>query len=150
MSTRSYICIENNDKTYTGIYCHENGSPINNGITLALYYKKREKVNELLSLGNLSALLKNIHPDKQYIHGFNFFDRQPDVCVFYGRDRGEQNTEAKIVNLELMNKECLIDYCYVYGLDDYWYYFSVGQLDKTGLIKLDYERIVQIINEEDE
>lgn len=90
MSVRSYICIENDNKTYTGIYCHENGEPINNGVTLALYYKNREKVKELISFGDMSALFKNIHPNKQYPHSFNFFDRQPDVCVFYGRDRGKK------------------------------------------------------------
>ena len=96
----------------------------------------------------MSALFKYIHPDKQYPHSFNFFDRQPNVCVFYGRDRGEKNTEAKEVNLIKMNEEAMIDYCYVYGLDDYWYYFSVGEFDEVKLIKIDYEEIVQILNEE--
>lgn len=150
MSVRSYICIENDNKTYTGIYCHENGEPMNNGLTLALYYKNREKVKELISFGDMSALFKNIHPNKQYPHSFNFFDRQPDVCVFYGRDRREKNVAAKEVNLKQINDEGLIDYCYVYGLDDYWYYFSVGEFDEFKLIKLDYEQLVKILNEEDE
>lgn len=150
MSIKSYICIENNDKTYTGIYCHDSGEPKNNGVTLALYYKKREKVNELISLGDMSVLFKNIHPNPQYPHGFNFFNRQPNVCVFYGRDKGETNVEAKQINLQKMDNECLVDYCYVYGLDDYWYYFSVGELKDTGLIKMDYEKIVELLNTEDE
>ena len=47
--------------------------------------------------------------------------------------------------LNKINEEALIDYCYVYGLDDYWYYFSVGEFDEVKLIKLDYEQLVKIL-----
>ena len=56
MSVRSYICIENDNKTYTGIYCHENGEPMNNGLTLALYYKNRDKVKELIDSGAIGKV----------------------------------------------------------------------------------------------
>lgn len=71
------------------------------------------------------------------------------MCILWKR-QGKKNVDAKEVNLNKINEEALIDYCYVYGLDDYWYYFSVGEFDEVKLIKLDYEQLVKILNEEDE
>ena len=149
MSTRSYICIENENKTYTRIYCHSCGEPLYNGTTLALYYADRNKVNELISLGDLSLLCKKIHPDRSYPHSFNFFDRQENVCVFFGRDRGDENVSAKQTTLEEIDNDFMVDYCYVYGLDNKWYYFSIGQLKETGLIELDLNKIIELLNEEE-
>lgn len=149
MSIRSYICMEIEDKKYARIYCHSCGEPKYNGTLLALYYVDRNKVNELISLGDLSILCKKIHPDRNYPHSFNFFDRQEDVCVFFGRDRGDQNVSAKVTTLDELNNDLMVDYCYVYGLDNKWYYFSIGDLKDTGLIELDYKKIVELLNEEE-
>ena len=54
MSTRSYICIENEDKSISGIYCHSDGYLTYNGAMLLDHYSDREKVKELISLGDLS------------------------------------------------------------------------------------------------
>ena len=146
MSTRSYICVENENKTYSSIYCHEGGYPEHNGVILALFYMNRDKVNELIQLGDLSVLYKNVHPDKTYPHSFNFMNRQKDVCVFFGRDRGDENVCAKDRTLKELDADFMMDYCYIFGLDNKWYYFSIGELDKTGLIELNYEKIVELLN----
>ena len=100
MSTRSYICIENEDKSISGIYCHSDGYLTYNGAMLLDHYSDREKVKELISLGGLSTLLPKLHPDKSKPHSFDYDKRQEDVCVFYGRDRGESGNEAHEVVLE--------------------------------------------------
>ena len=56
MSTRSRIGIRNKDNTITSIYCHWDGYPTWNGKMLLTYYTKREDVEKLIKLGNLSTL----------------------------------------------------------------------------------------------
>lgn len=125
MSSRSYICVKQNDGTYVGIYCHNFGFLTYNGAMLIDHYKKREKVEELIKYGDLSLLNINVSPDPRYIHNFN--SRQKDVCVFYGRDRGEKNTEARVIKLsEINDKNSWIEYCYIYDLDNTWKYFLCG------------------------
>ena len=134
MSTRSYICIENEDKSISGIYCHSDGYLTYNGAMLLDHYSDREKVKELISLGGLSTLLPKLHPDKSKPHSFDYDKRQEDVCVFYGRDRGESGNEAHEVVLEDIDKDIFIEYVYVFGLDNKWRYFEGGDYQKTGLM----------------
>ena len=54
MSTRSYICRENEDGTITGSYCHCDGYLTYNGAMLLDHYSTKERVDKLLSFGNMS------------------------------------------------------------------------------------------------
>lgn len=131
MSTRSYICKENEDETYTGIYCHSDGYLTYNGAMLLDHYSSRERVDKLLSLGCLSSLMPKIEPDPTKPHSFDYNERQEDVCVFYGRDRGEDGQEARQVKLEDIDApDSWIEYCYIFGKDNVWRYFECGYLDK--------------------
>ncbi len=127
MSTRSYICKENEDGTFTGVYCHSDGYLTYNGAMLMDHYNSRERVEKLLSLGNMSCLNENIEPDPSKPHSFE--ERQEGVTVFYGRDRNESGQEATLVKLEDINDpSSWIEYCYVYGKDNKWRYFECGRL----------------------
>lgn len=133
MSTRSYICKENEDGTYTGIYCHSDGYLTYNGAMLIDHYASKERVDKLLQGGDLSSLGSKIEPDPNQPHGFDFSERQEDVCVYYGRDRGETGIEARMVRLEdIEAPDSWIEYCYVFGKDGVWRYFECGKL-KNGL-----------------
>lgn len=128
MSTRSYICIETEQTKVNGkmlgIYCHWDGYPENNGRILVNYYKDREKVKRLIALGNLSSLGPHITPNPKMNHSFD--DPQDNVCVAYGRDRGEEDTEPKFVTLDdLMDESSWIEYVYVYTLDNEWVYYDI-------------------------
>ncbi len=129
MSTRSYILKENDDGTYIGIYCHNDGYLSYNGAMLIDHYKNREKVEKLISLGNMSSLNIYLDPDPSKEHSFD--DRQEDVSVFYQRDRGEEGQEACNITLEELNDpSSWIEYCYIYTKDNKWSYFKCGELDK--------------------
>lgn len=92
MSTNSSIAIKCNDGTIKEIYCHWDGHLGWNGVKLLKFFNNFELVNELISMGDLSSLHENIHPiDNQ---------SRDDVCEFYGRDRGEDNTEPQIYSSE--------------------------------------------------
>ena len=65
-------------------------------------------------------------------------NEQEDVCVFYGRDRGETGNEPQIVNRDQLDKDIFIEYVYVYDLDNKWRYFEGGDYQKTRLMLLLY------------
>lgn len=132
MSTRSYICIEQEDGTYKGIYCHSDGYETHNGAILIDHYNSRERANALIKLGNLSYLQPKLEPDTNFPHSFDFDERQEGVTVAYGRDRGETEQESHAIMLEDLDKDVWIEYTYVFTKDDKWNYFEYGEL-KNGL-----------------
>lgn len=118
MATRSRIGIYNADGTITGIYCHWDGYPENNGKILVDHYTSITKIRKLLKLGNLSSL----GPEIGSKHGFN--DRTDDECTFYRRDRGDKigwrHTEYKDFAEWLGDRE---DYNYLFR-DGAWHCYD--------------------------
>jgi len=101
MSTRSLIGIKNQDGSVTGIYCHNDGYIVGGvGETLYHHYNSEKKVRELINLGNLSSVHKNISPIKELdFHEYHeedglakhsFDHNHADTTVAYHRDRGEK------------------------------------------------------------
>ena len=89
MATRSTIGISHNG-IIKAIFCHWDGYLDNNGKILRDYYKDSVKVNNLIALGDLSSLGKEIGEKHD-------FDKAPrSECNYYGRDRGEEGTEFKV------------------------------------------------------
>lgn len=91
MATRSTISIKTDDGYYRTIYCHWDGYISHNGVILVDNYDTAEKVNALIDLGNLSSLAPKLSGSE--LHSFDTPEK--DVCVAYGRDRGDKNTEAR-------------------------------------------------------
>ena len=105
MGTRSLICKKIGDDKYKAIYCHSDGYLTYNGAMLIDYYNDEKKLDELLKLGNISCLCKKVNPDPNRPHSFDYNQRQADVVVAFGRDRGESGQKAKICTLaELKDK----------------------------------------------
>lgn len=128
-STRSYICKEQDDGSYIGVYCHCDGYLTHNGAMLLDHYNAEKRVDKLLSMGNMSCLGEKISPDPNEPHSFDA--PQEDVCLFYARDRGELEQEAVPVNFEdLEDPASWIRYVYVYGRDGRWRYFECGHLNE--------------------
>ena len=104
MATRSSISIRNHDGTYTGIYCHNDGYLSHNGKILYNHYREQGKILELMALGDLSVLGDEIGVKHEFQnpHRFNtqasleWCDAVARMCSAYGRDRGEENTEATV------------------------------------------------------
>ena len=59
MSTRSVIGILNEDKTVSSVYCHFDGYPEHTGYFLKKFFDTTEKVNNLISNGDISSLVSN-------------------------------------------------------------------------------------------
>ncbi len=127
MSTRSYICAKQPDGTYKGVYCHYDGYLEYNGAMLLDFYPTKEDADKILQLGSLSTLKEKLEPDPGTEHSFE--NRQSDVTVAYGRDRGETDVEAVTVDFKELNKpESWIDYIYIHD-GEKWKYFENGKFD---------------------
>lgn len=138
MATSSTISVVNKDKTISQIYCHWDGDLDNNGKILSENYATLERVQELISLGNLSELDKHIHPT-----GFNhsFDTPEKNVCVFYGRDRGDSDFEPnKYTSIHGYLNECPFEEFNYMFVDNQWYY----SLDDDKLFKVLFPMIVFI------
>ena len=99
MATRSTIAILETTGVVKQIYCHWDGYIEHNGRILKEHYKTSELVKELISHGDMSILAPNINTTgvTSWSTGTHSFDTpEADVCVYYGRDRGESNTEFRI------------------------------------------------------
>lgn len=114
MSTRSTISLEFKDGTVKSIYCHSDGYLSHNGSILLSFYNDINKVKEMINLGSMSSLDKNISVPSNITHDFN--NRVKGVCTFYGRDRGEKDTQpTKYNNLYEKIKDHLEEYDYVFS-----------------------------------
>lgn len=152
MSTRSLIgLLSENKKDIKYIYCHFDGYLEGVGNTLATFYKDIEKVKKLIALGDLSILEEKVDPDPNYPHSFDGrYDGsggcQEDVCLAYGRDRGETGVEAKITTIdeyENLAKGCWVEYIYLYVPGKGWEY---NTLSDDGFHTLDEGRFKNATN----
>lgn len=115
MSTNSTITVRTSPTERKSIYCHWDGYLSWNGNMLFNHYNTIEKATALVELGYLSSLRENLEP-KDGVHTFE--NPQNNVCVFYGRDRGESNFQAKV----LTNEENIDKQSYNYLFEDgKWY-----------------------------
>ena len=135
MGTRSRIGVMHGDKVKS-IYCHWDGYLSFNGRILQEHYDSA-KANHLVALGDMSSLRATIGEK----HKFSPFDQKElsneefekqfgDMCTFYGRDRGEKDTEFKVAqNFETFLEQCNMsgaDYYYIME-NDQWYCGSMHE-----------------------
>ena len=132
MATRGNIAIVNGDGSITSIYVHWDSYPEYVGKLLLNHYNNVGIINELLKLGNLSNLDKNVNPTESHT-----FDKPQDgVCVAYGRERGEKDQEA-IVFEDLGEFEDGASNSWA----DYQYLFDNGKWSYRKTYKGDWERL---------
>jgi hypothetical protein len=131
MATRSLIGKLNSDGTVTSIYCHWDGYPSHNGVLLQEYWDTPHKVDQLLALGDLSSLGREIG-EKQDFNG----SRNSDWCMAYGRDRGESNVEAKTVSRRDFLRDDNVDYVYLYNEDFEWECYYEGVLGNIPAVEV--------------
>jgi hypothetical protein len=116
MGTRSNIAILEVDGSVEMIYVHWDGYIKNNGVILHTYYNCELAARDLVAKGNISSLNKHIAPPHYGQHSYD--DPEPDVTVFYGRDRKETGSEAvKHDTLDEATKD----------MEEYFYLFNVAQ-----------------------
>ncbi len=119
MATRSRIGIQHQDGSVTSIYCHWSGVPEFNGYMLREHYQDRNKVMDLIILGNISSL----HESIECPEGHTFDTPVKGYTVAYSRDRLEpyhDNKPIKHNSFEKYRKSDLECYGYLFTLEDKW------------------------------
>ena len=97
MATRSTIALEFADGTVEQVYCHWDGYLDHNGKILQEHYSNPFKLKQLIQLGALSGLGREIgekhafdnpgqYGSPEYI---KYREETEHMCLFYARDRGE-------------------------------------------------------------
>ena len=121
MATRSRIVIQTQESEWKSIYCHWDGYPDYMLPILNEHYSDLEKCNELMNLGDISILDKNIGEKIDF--NDNELRKENEQCLAYGRDRNEANTQCLVRNLnenfKLYSGE---EYMYIRRLDGKWYF----------------------------
>lgn len=105
MSTRSTIAMKDGDK-FRSIYCNFDGYPDHHYPILNENYNTDEKVRELMDLGDLCSL------DKDLIS-----------CEFYHRDMNEKYEDTKCMAFSSYNE--LIKHAKTSG--NYFYFWDKGE-----------------------
>ena len=103
MGTRSTIALEFADGTVEQVYCHWDGYLENNGKILQEHYSDPFKLRDLIDLGDISSLGKNVgskhpfspHGSEQDEAAYHEAVDLRGETTFYGRDRGETGVRAK-------------------------------------------------------
>lgn len=121
MATRSMIGIEDTDGSVTAIYCHWDGY-IENGVgqMLVEHWTDIEKIDQLMQLGSLSVLGKEIGT-KVPFNGF----KGREQCLAHGRDKGERDSKALVYpDLEaFVDAAYNVDYLYLF-VGENWLVYS--------------------------
>lgn len=143
MATRSTIALLRDNGEVVKVYCHWDGYLENNGELLVKHYNTPEKIEALLALGDISSLGEVVGEK----HPFDTYDKSKlsaeDLALaeraeaeswtlYYGRDRGETGTEAKVYK-DLGEYEAKAqfeeyNYCFIYGT---WYYTSYDDVVRS-------------------
>ena len=117
MGTRSRIAVMHGD-VCKSVYCHWDGYLSFNGQILQEHYDSA-KANQLVALGDLSSLRADIgekHAFSKFEFGIEHRVHNEDWCTFYGRDRGESDTEFKVAH----TFEEFLEQCYNSGAEYYY------------------------------
>lgn len=112
MSTRSNIVIRYADGTEKGIYCHSDGYINGVGAVLLEHYYTKDKVECLIGLGDLSCIGDYTNPNPELPHSWG--NAQPNVCVAYHRDRGEDFRQSGHSNTFEDDLGIGIEYVYIF------------------------------------
>lgn len=124
MSTRSTITVRTGKNERKSIYCHNDGYPSGVGAMLLEHYNYQKKNEMLVSFGDMSSLKKFVCP---FTENHSFGAAEEDVCVFYGRDRGETNVEATV----LKNSDIVEGQEWNYYFDGKEWFVSSGDYRKS-------------------
>jgi hypothetical protein len=94
MATRYTIGkVQEDGQTIRSVYGHWDGYPEYAGRVLENFYTDEEKIDRLLSMGDISVLDQQIGSPTERNP---FDDRTEGMTTFYGRDRGEDGVSALV------------------------------------------------------
>lgn len=136
MSTNSVIAMVQDDNKIKAIYCHWDGNLKWNGRILFNHYQDTKKIEQLIDLGHLSRLGVEIGKKHDFDTSYN---KHPDWCCYYGRDRGEEDVEPRVFD----NEDDLFDYSKNFGAE----YIYLFKENKWAYLDICEEKVFIFLNE---
>lgn len=122
MATRATIALEYADNTVGQIYVHWDGYLEYTGKTLLTHYQDPFKVQQMIDLGNMSQLGREIHSTS------SANTRSEDSsCVFYTHieDESDENAAHNFLNFdEYVQEHYYQEFEYILRRDGIWYVSS--------------------------
>ena len=126
MATRSNIAIKRGNKI-TSVYCHWDGYPAHNGEMLRRYYTDTMKIRQLIELGSISSLRKEVGAKQDFDDKSTQHD---DWTLAYHRDRGEELVISEYDNIPDWIDD-MEEYAYLWnGIE--WLVNDHGERDESG------------------
>jgi hypothetical protein len=139
MGTRSRIGIQLPDYSVVSVYCHWDGYPEGNGVTLVEHYQNREDVQELIDGGGISSLRTRgdwnhssalRDENGEYISdaaGYLTYENDREPQPLYYTERGEEievchTSFDEFVSGNMGGEE----YAYLFDLNDNWKAYETG------------------------
>ena len=119
MGTRSAIGYKTPEGKIRAKYSHYDGYPAYTGVMLEQHYQEARKIAQMVELGDQSILAPNVFPTDD---SHSFETPQKGVVVFYGRDRGESDTDA----VEFDTVGDFVDYYTDSGCEFFYLHTSSG------------------------
>jgi hypothetical protein len=100
-------------ETFTTIYCHNDGYPDYMLPMLQNNYNSLELAAKLVSYGDASYIDKKLEPTSDF---HKFGTPEPNVCMFYHRDRGEDwhHTMPTCYTKNELFKQSAFEYIYIF------------------------------------
>jgi hypothetical protein len=141
MATRSNIAYRTPEGRIVSIYCHWDGYPAHNGEMLRRYYTTTDKIVDLISLGSISSLNKEIGKKQ------DFDDRstqKDDWTLAYHRDRGEQLVINEYDDIPSWVAD-MEEYAYLWNGRE-WLVNDHGEMDQENRFPV-FSRVVDVIDE---
>ena len=130
MGTHSFNTIKHKDNTYSGVYCHWDGSVEHNGKILKEDYQARSKVVDLIDGGDMSSLKTNTTWESTFKEDSYTNTREEQPLYYYERgDTDEDSVYPKhFKNHQQMYKyakNCGCEFIYTFddtvGVDQPWW-----------------------------
>ena len=151
MSTSCFIGTQRESGYIRGIICTHDGYPKYAGTILHCKYQNLNKIEKLISLGEISILGENIEPKSNEPHGYP--DYQRCTVLAYKRDLSSYSDigagidtdikkSVRISDLGLMG----VEYAYIWDIvGKYWHTYKVEGIDisKINEVKIDYRYYIK-------
>ena len=121
MGTRSNIAIQLPNGKFKQVYAHWDGYPSCNGKLLLEHYQDTKKIKQLITIGGVSSLGKDLYMPDGTLRDFDCRNMELEVCKFY-KSRGEDE-KAITKDLPICEQEWLYVWMKKFGDETpRWYY----------------------------
>ena len=121
-TTTSNISVKSGN-VYKTVYCHYDGYPEGVGEILLNHYNSQEAAEALIKGGDIMLLGKKCDRPK----GHSYKNPIPDYTVYYGRDRGDEDTGYTLSEQKPKLREY---YLYIFE-DGKWFVSSIYEYPKN-------------------